>query len=63
MNQQTAFPARLLRNEWREIGSAPFDHEAELAFVNENISVSGGLCLPHSHGWLDELLLTRDHWS
>ena len=59
--------SRLLRNEWRDIDSAPFDREIEVAVVLGNISVPGGLCLRDANGWLDSetlapIEMTATHW-
>jgi hypothetical protein len=67
MNRLTAFLSRLLRNDWREIASAPFDREIELAFMSGNINMSGGSCLRHGDGWLDAetlrpIEITATHW-
>jgi hypothetical protein len=67
MNRLRAFLSRLLRNDWREIASAPFDREIELAFINEHINVSRGPCLRHGDGWLDvetlrPVKITATHW-
>lgn len=67
MNRLTAFLSRLLRNEWREIKSAPFDREIEVAIIDENISVFGGPCLRHGDGWLDAetlmpMAIAATHW-
>jgi hypothetical protein len=67
MNQLIAFLSRLLRNDWRELASAPFDREIELAFIDGNINVSRGPCLRHGDGWLDvETLrpveIAATHW-
>jgi len=34
-----------LRDEWREITSAPFDREIEIAIIDVDINVPGGTCL------------------
>jgi hypothetical protein len=62
-----AFLSRLLRNEWREIASAPYDREIEVATIDETTEVSGGSCLRHGKGWLDAETLspvemTATHW-
>ncbi|WP_298252899.1 hypothetical protein [Bradyrhizobium sp.] len=67
MDRVMAFLSRLLRNEWRDIASAPFDREIEVAFIDENISVCGGSCLRHGDGWLDAETLrpveiAATHW-
>lgn len=67
MNRVIAFLSRLLRNEWREIGCAPFDREIEVAILDEDVSVAGGSCLRHGDGWLDAATLepievTATHW-
>ncbi len=67
MSRITAFLSRLLRNDWRELTSAPFDREIELAFIKGNINEPRGPCLRHGNGWLDvETLrpveITATHW-
>jgi len=67
MNRLFAFLSHLLRNDWRELASAPFDREIELAFIDGNINVSRGPCLRHGDGWLDvETLrpveIAATHW-
>lgn len=67
MNRLKAFLSRLLRNEWREIKSAPFDREIEVACINGDMNVSRSLCLRHGDGWLDAETLrpveiTATHW-
>lgn len=67
MNRIIAFLSRLVRNEWREIASAPFDREIDIAIIGEDINVSGGSCLRHGDGWLDAETLkpvemTATHW-
>jgi hypothetical protein len=62
-----AFLSRLLRNEWREISSAPFDREIELAIIDRDIHVSRSPRLRHGDGWLDAETLrpvevTATHW-
>ena len=67
MNRLIAFLSRLLRNDWRELASAPFDREIELAFIDGNVSVSRGPCLRHGDGWLDvetlrPVQIAATHW-
>jgi hypothetical protein len=68
MNSLTAFPSRLLRaEEWRELASAPFDREIELAVIGNDVGVLDGSCLRHGDGWLDAETLrpvkvTATHW-
>lgn len=67
MNRLLTFLWRLLRNDWCEIESAPFDREIETAFIDERINVSRGSCLRHGDGWLDAETLrpveiTATHW-
>jgi hypothetical protein len=62
-----AFLSRLLGNEWREIASAPFDREIEVAIIDEEIGVLSSSCLRHGNGWLDAetlrpIELTATHW-
>jgi hypothetical protein len=67
MSRLMAFLSRLLRNEWREIASAPFDREIEVAIVHGDISVPGNPCLRHRNGWLDAetlrpIMVAATHW-
>jgi hypothetical protein len=67
MNRVVAFLSRLMRNEWREIGCAPFDREIEVATIGKDITVAGGPCLRHGDGWLDAetlrpLQINATHW-
>ena len=68
MNSLTAFLSRLLRaEEWRELASAPFNREIELAVIGNDIGVLDGSCLRHGNGWLDAetlrpMKVTATHW-
>lgn len=67
MNRVIALLSCLLRNEWREIATAPFDREIEVAIIDEHINVPGGPCLRHGDCWLDAETLrpvkvTATHW-
>jgi hypothetical protein len=68
MNRVNVFSSRLLRNEWREIASAPFDREIEVAISDGSINKPrGSCCLRHRDGWLDAETLTpievtATHW-
>lgn len=67
MNRLRAFLSRLLRNEWRDIASAPFDREIEVAIIAGDINLPGGSFLRHGDGWLDAETLTAvemtaTHW-
>jgi hypothetical protein len=53
-------------SEWRDIASAPFDREIELAVMDGNV---GALvrCVRHGDGWLDAetlrpIKVTATHW-
>ncbi|WP_234685165.1 hypothetical protein [Bradyrhizobium monzae] len=46
--------SRLLRDRWREIASAPFDREIEVAMIDGCIIMCAGSCLRHGAGWLEE---------
>jgi hypothetical protein len=66
MRRVKAFLSRLLRNDWREIASAPFDRAIEVATIDENTNVLGSY-LRHGDGWLDSETLnpvemTATHW-
>jgi hypothetical protein len=59
--------SRLLRNEWRDIASAPLDREIELAIIDGGITACGGSWLRHGDGWLDaetlrQVDVTATHW-
>jgi hypothetical protein len=68
MNPIAAFLSHLLRAaEWREIASAPFDREIELAVIGTDVSVLDGSCLRHGESWLDAETLrpvkvAATHW-
>ena len=67
MNRLKTLLSRLTRNEWREIASAPFDREIEVAVIAGSIGVLDGTCLRHGDGWLDAETLepvrvTATHW-
>jgi hypothetical protein len=67
MKRVITFLSRLLHNEWREIASAPFGREIELATIEEDMNAPGGSCLRHGDGWLDAETLrpveiTATHW-
>jgi len=53
MNRLKTLLSRLTRNEWREIASAPFDREIEVAVIAGTVGVLDGTCLRHGDGWLD----------
>jgi len=53
MKRVMSLLSRLLRNDWREIATAPFDRAIEVATIDGNTSVPGGSCLRHGDGWLD----------
>ena len=67
MNRLIAFLSRQLRNEWREIGTAPFDREIEVAVIDRDVNLPGCPCLCHGDGWLDAetlmpVAITATHW-
>jgi hypothetical protein len=67
MDRIIALLAHLTRNQWREIGSAPFDRQIEVAILDEDVTVAGGPCLRHGDGWLDAetlrpIEMTATHW-
>jgi hypothetical protein len=68
MNRVTSFLSNVWRAvEWREIASAPFDREIELAVIDGEVSLLGGSCLRHGEGWLDAetlmpVAVTATHW-
>ena len=67
MNRLIAILSRLLAPQWREIATAPFDREIELAVIDDHVGLIEGSRLRHGDGWLDaETLLpvtvTATHW-
>jgi hypothetical protein len=67
MKRLAALLSSLLHNEWREIASAPFDREIEVAVIDGDINVHGISCLRHGDGWLDSETMrptkvTATHW-
>ncbi len=53
--------------QWREITTAPFDRELELAVIGQEVRVLEGSCLRHGEGWFDAATLqpiavTATHW-
>jgi hypothetical protein len=68
MNQLVALLSRLFSApEWREIATAPFDREIELAVIGERIGIVEGGRLRHGNGWLDAetlrpVAVTATHW-
>ena len=50
MERVIALLSHLLRNEWREIGSAPF--AIEVGITDGNSNKCWGSCLRHGDGWL-----------
>jgi len=68
MIRLAAFLSRLLRAlEWREIATAPFDREIELAIIEREVGVVDGSCLRHGDGWLDAqklrpVAVRATHW-
>jgi hypothetical protein len=53
-------------SEWRDIASAPFDREIELAAMDGNVGVLVR-CVRHGDGWLDAetlrpIKITATHW-
>jgi hypothetical protein len=54
-------------SQWREIETAPFDRELELAIIDGDVCRTGGFCLRHKDNWLDAETLrpievTATHW-
>jgi hypothetical protein len=68
MDRLTAILMRFLRGAgWREIATAPFDREIEIAVINDNVPVLGGSRVRHGDGWLDAetlkpVAVTATHW-
>lgn len=54
-------------SEWREIATAPFDRELELAVIGDHIGVLDIAYLRHGNGWLNAETLrparvNATHW-
>ncbi|TYL83640.1 hypothetical protein FXB38_17785 [Bradyrhizobium cytisi] len=52
---------------WREIATAPFDREIELAVIGDHVALLNRACLRHGNGWLDAetlrpVTVTATHW-
>jgi hypothetical protein len=68
MHRLTALLSRFLRSlEWREIATAPFDREIELAIIDDSVGLLDGSCLRHHDGWLDaqtlrSVTVRATHW-
>jgi len=68
MTRLMTFLTRLLCvPEWREIATAPFDREIELAVISDRVGLIEGGRLRHGNGWLDAATLqpvavTATHW-
>lgn len=68
MQRLAAFLARFLRSlEWREIATAPFDREIELAVIDDRVGVLHRSCVRHGDGWLDAqtfapVTVRATHW-
>ena len=68
MNRLAALLSRLMCTlEWREIATAPFDREIELAVINDHVDLLQGTCLRRGNDWLDAetlrpLTVTATHW-
>jgi len=66
MRWLTALLSRVANaSEWRDITTAPFDREIELAMVGGDAGVL--CCIRHGDGWLDAATLrpievTATHW-
>jgi hypothetical protein len=68
MKRVAALFSKLVKtSEWRDIETAPFDRELELAVIGADVGVLDGSCLRHGNGWLDAatlrpVLVTATHW-
>ena len=54
-------------SRWRDIETAPFDRELELAVIDGEIRTVGRFCLRHGDDWLDvetlkPIKVTATHW-
>ena len=59
--------SRLLAPQWREIATAPFDREIELAVIGDRVGLVEGGRLRHGNQWLDAqtlqpVAITATHW-
>jgi len=68
MKRLRAALARILdRSTWREIATAPFDRELELAVIDGAVRAIDVFCLRHGDDWLDAetlrpIRITATHW-
>jgi hypothetical protein len=68
MTRLAALLSRLFSTpEWREIATAPFDREIELAVIGDRVGLVEGGRLRHGNGWLDAetlqpVAVTATHW-
>lgn len=68
MKKLAAALFRLLdTSRWRDIETAPFGRELELAIIDGEMRAVGGFCLRHGDDWLDAETLkpvkaTATHW-
>ena len=68
MDRLTAFLSRFVRGlEWRDIATAPFDREVELALIDERVGLLDRSCVRHEDGWLDAqtlspVIVRATHW-
>lgn len=53
MKRVLSLLSRLLRNDWREIATAPFDREIEVAIIDGDTNVWGASCVRHGDSWFD----------
>ena len=54
-------------SRWRDIKTAPFDRELELAIIDGEIRPISRVCLRHGDGWFDAetlqpIKVTPTHW-
>ena len=68
MRWLTTLLSRLVNaSEWRDIATAPFDREIELAVIDGEVGVLDCHCIRHGDGWLDAetlkpIQVTATHW-
>jgi hypothetical protein len=68
MKRLVAALARFLdTSRWRDIETAPFDRELELAVIDGDIRTVRGFCLRHGEDWFDAetlrpIKVTATHW-
>jgi hypothetical protein len=54
-------------SRWRDIATAPFDRELQLAVIDDEVHPVGGFCLRHGDDWFDAetlkpITVAATHW-